>query len=313
MKHRVLEKHLHEFSVEAFVERTGKNLVAKMERQRFSGVVLGASGGVDSLVSAALSLKVREKRNEWRVVGLQMNDSRVKGESYNSEIYRNLGVDLIFSDITSEAIFLEKRFKMPPRWLTTCLMKFILKCAPIKTRRSLVLAIMGDKVPGWVLIHFHLLTLLHKLRIAKLREYATRHDLMVIVCANRTERLLGYFVEKGIDDPEMGDYAPISGLYKCQVIHTARFLGLPEEIISQRPSPGFGRVYDEEIIGPYKLVDQVLGGFELGYTDAEIRGAIEPHAVKWGSKFPLKRTDAYNTQYVQFLRELVILNAQKRH
>lgn len=72
---------------------------------------------------------------------------------------------------------------------------------------------------------FNLLTLLHRLRISKLKEYAARHGLMVIICANRTEGMLGYFVEKGIDDPEMGDYAPISGLYKCQVICTARFLG----------------------------------------------------------------------------------------
>ena len=308
----VLRKHLLDFPVEVFVENTSENLITQMEDKRFRGFVLGASGGIDSLVSAALCLKPIEKRNMWRVVGLQMNDRRVKGESYNTEMYRDLGVDLIESDITSEAIFHEKQSKMPPRWITIRLMKFILRCAPIKTRRHLIMAVKAGTVPGWVLNHFHLLTLLHRLRIAKLKEYAGRHGLMVIICANRTEGMLGYFVEKGIDDPEMGDYAPISGLYKSQVITTAQFLGLSEKIIRQRPSPGFGGIYDEEIIGPYALVDLVLVGLQLGYSDTEITQAICSYDQKRNKNAPLRRKVLFGIQYVEFIRKLVELNVRRK-
>jgi len=308
----VLRKHLLDFPVELFVESTSENLIAQMERKKFRGVVFGASGGVDSLVSAALCLKASEKRNSWRVVGLQMNDTRIKGESYNNEMYRDLGIDLIVSDITAEAISQEKGGGMPPRWLTVCLMKFFLRWTPTMARRRLILALKAGTAPDWALIHFQLLTLLHRLRIERLREYATRNGLMIVICANRTEGTLGYFVEKGIDDPEMGDYAPISGLYKCQVIHTAHFLGLPEKVIRQRPSPGFGGIYDEEIIGPYNLVDLVLVGLELGYPDTEIREAIKAFADKWRKKTFLKIKPSYDIQYVRFLRKLVELNAREK-
>jgi len=308
----VLRKHLLDFPVELFVESTSENLIAQMENKKLRGVVFGASGGIDSLVSTALCLKASEKRNSWRVVGLQMNDTRIKGESYNNEMYRDLGIDLIVSDITAEAIFHEKQSGMPPRWLTVCLMKFFLRWTPTMARRRLILALKAGTAPGWALIHFQLLTLLHRLRISKLKEYAARHGLMVIICANRTEGMPGYFVEKGIDDPEMGDYAPISGLYKCQVIHTARFLGLPEKVIRQRPSPGFGGIYDEEIIGPYGLADLVLVGLQLGYSDIEITQAICSYDQKRNRKAPLRRKVPFGIQYVDFIRKLVELNARRK-
>lgn len=307
-----LGKPFLEFPVEVFVEKVTDSLIEVMERQKSRGVIFGASGGVDSLVSAALCLKSREKINMWRVVGLQMNDRRVKGESYNQEIYRGLGVDLIEKDITSEAISHEKQTKMPPRWLTICLMKFILKYTPIKARRSLILAIKDEKASKCVLIHFLRLTLLHRLRIARLCEYAARNDLMVVICANRTEAMLGYFVEKGIDDPKMGAFAPIAGLYKSQVMRTAQFLGLPERAIHQRPSPGFGGIYDEQIIGPYELVDPVLIGLQLGYSDIQIAQAICPYGKKRNKKIAFRRKNPFGIQYVGFIRKLVELNLRKK-
>jgi len=83
-----------------------------MDRQGFRGAVLCASGGLDSLVTAALCLRARGKRDKWQVVAFQMNDSRIKGELYNAEMYRALGADLIQTDITTEAIDMEKRLGM---------------------------------------------------------------------------------------------------------------------------------------------------------------------------------------------------------
>lgn len=59
---------------------------------------------------------------------------------------------------------------------------------------------------------------------------------MLLICTNLTEVLLGYFVENGVDDIQMGNCAPLSGLYKSRVIGAAAFLGLTQHIIYQRPS-----------------------------------------------------------------------------
>jgi len=308
----ILEKKLYQFPVDLFIKGSAQNLATEINHKGYRGIVLGASGGIDSLVTTALCLKAMEKRYKWKVVALQMNDSRIKGELYNTEMYRSLGADLMQTDITTEAIDMEKDLEMPPRWLTEFLMKLVLRWMPTRSRRWVILAIISGKAPEWVLIHYQLLILLHRLRIARLKEYAIRHELMIVICSNLTESSLGYFVEQGIDDPQMGDYAPLSALYKSQVIRVAQLMGLPENVIHQRPSPGFGGIYDEEIIGPYELVDLVLVGLRLGYSDAEITKAINAHTCKSRKKNPFRRKEPYEIQYVRFIRQLATLNDQKR-
>jgi NAD+ synthase len=307
----ILKKNLFRFPAENLVQRSVEDLLEKMDSQGFGGVVFGASGGIDSLVCAALCLKGREKEDEWRVIGLKMIDSRVKGESYNPEMYGALGADLIDMDITAEAVEAEKRLGMPPRWLAVGLMKLVLKWVPTRARRRVILRIKKGSRSKWAFLHYQLLTNLHRLRITKLNEYAVRHGLMRIVCANRTENLLGFFVEEGIDDPNMGDYAPILDLYKSQVIRVAHWLQLPPRVIRQRPSPGFGGIYDEEIIGPYELVDLVLVGLELGYSDAEIAEALEPLALKL-SQGRTPRGGPFDIQYTRFLRKMTELRARRK-
>ncbi|MBW2003506.1 MAG: hypothetical protein JRI72_02685 [Deltaproteobacteria bacterium] len=308
----ILEKKLLEFPIDLFIKRSAQNLATKIDHKGYRGIVLGASGGIDSLVTTSLCIKAMEKRDKWKMVGLQMNDSRIKGELYNTEMYRSLGTDLMQTDITSEAIDMEKDLGMPPRWLTEFLMKLVLRWMPTRVRKWIILAVISGAAPEYVLTHYQLLILLHRLRIARLKEYASRHGLMIVICSNLTESSLGYFVEQGVDDPQMGDYAPLSALYKSQVVRVAQFMGLPENVMHQRPSPGFGGIHDEEIIGPYELVDLVLVGLQLGYSDVEITKAINAHACKSRKKAPFMRKNPYDIKYVRFIRQLATLNDQKR-
>jgi hypothetical protein len=77
-----------------------------------------------------------------------MNDSRIKGKLYNAEMYRSLGADYIQTSITIEAIDMAKRLGMPPRWLSLCLMKLMLRWVPTKARRRVILAVKAGEVPG---------------------------------------------------------------------------------------------------------------------------------------------------------------------
>ena len=151
------------------------------------------------------------------------------------------------------------------------------------------------------------------MRIVRLKEYARRHGLMPVICSNLTESSLGYFVKQGIDDPKMGEFAPLSTLYKSQVLHLAQFLGLPEEVIDQKPAPGFGGIYDEEIVGPYELVDLILYGLQIGCSDTELIRALVPRTYKWKRKGFFMGKNPYDIQYVRFIRKLATLSDQKRH
>jgi len=306
-----IEEALSNFSPERFVGETTERLQERLKEGRFAGAVFGASGGIDSLLTGTLCLKAARTGCPRPVVGLQMIDSRVKGENYNPHLYRGLGVKLIGIDITGEAIRVERDRRMPPHWLTTCLMKLTLRRTPLTVRRRLILAVKSGGAPGWALTHFERLILLHRLRIRLLREYARQRGLMLIICANRTEAALGYFVEGGIDDPLMGDFAPLASIYKVEVFRVARYLALPEEALRQKPSPGFGGIHDEEIVGPYDLADRVLVGLELGYSDAQIARALQPRVSEEKGGGALRQSRLYDIPYVRFLRSLVELNARK--
>lgn len=305
-----LERAFLEFSPEAFIEKAIGNVLQRVEERGAKGVVLGASGGIDSLVCALLCVKARERGEKWPVAGLQLNDSRIKGESYNAPVYRSMGVNLLEKDITNEAIQREREFFAFPRMLISFMMKLVLRSTPVQIKRNIILAVKGGTAPRWITCHYHLLTLLHRIRIHKLREFASRYRYLAVVCSNLTEADLGYFVEEGIDDPSMGDHAPVSQCYKSQVFRVAKCLGLPRRVLEQRPSPGFGGVYDDEIIGPYEWVDKVLLGIKMGLSDREITESIITEAGKIRSATCKEKL--HGLGYVRFVRRLMQLSKDKK-
>ncbi len=296
------EESLARFDPAEFVLSCRKYLRSVVRKNTKNGIVFGASGGIDSLVTAALCARAKDGM-EWPVAGLQMTDSRIRGENYHPGAYRNLGVELIQEDITGEAVQQKKDFHLPSRRVTLFFMKLVLRQLPVRVRRWLILQVKSGSAPRWAMNHLELLTLHHRIRIARLKAFAVERGLVVVICANRTEAMLGYFVEQGVDDTRMGDAAPIAGLYKTQVIAVARYLGLPAEIIAQRPSPGFGGIYDEEILGPYELVDPILAGFDLGYSNEKI--------ARWAASGSHGPGPPEAARYVRFLRAFSRCAAQK--
>ncbi|MCF8109095.1 MAG: hypothetical protein K9J81_08895 [Desulfohalobiaceae bacterium] len=293
-----VEEKLSTFSAREEAEKVVAHLLETLKRRKASGFVFGAGGGVDSFVCAALCLQVRSRDEPVSVQGLQLNDTRIHGEAYNSEIYRRLGVKLIQQDITDEIRDWERESYLLPRMVSGGLARLILRHAPEQMRRRIILAVVKGTAPQPALLHFRRLTIPHRIRIARLREYAETEQRVLIVCTNLSEATLGFFVESGVDDLSMGDYAPLAGYYKTQVYRLAEYLDLPARILEQQPSPGFGGVSDADIIGPYAMVDHVLWGFAHGYSNETI---AEWLAGKHGSIIG-DTTDVL--EHVQFLREM---------
>ena len=80
---------------------------------------------------------------------------------------------------------------------------------------------------------------------------------LVLGTGNKTELLMGYFTKYGDGGV---DVLPIGGLYKTQVFQLARFLAIPNRIISKAPSAGLwaGQTDEEELGLSYDLLDQIL-------------------------------------------------------
>lgn len=110
-----------------------------------------------------------------------------------------------------------------------------------------------------------------RLRMLTLYYFANRLKYLVVGAANRDELSLGYFTKYGDGGV---DIAPLGNLLKREVRELARFLGIPQEIISKPPSAGLwpGQTDEEELGISYEEIDRYLGG---GGASDEIKKQIE--------------------------------------
>lgn len=148
-------------------------------------------------------------------------------------------------------------------------------------------------------------------RMSILYDISQFEKALVIGTGNKAEYYLGYFTLWGD-----GSYAinPIGDLYKCEVRQLARYIGVPEKIISKAPSAGLWITQtDEEELGySYGEIDELLynivdlkstkeklldRGFELNFVE-NILHRIEnsefkrlppyiikiPHEIKYADK-----------------------------
>ncbi|MEW6716241.1 MAG: NAD(+) synthase [Chloroflexota bacterium] len=109
----------------------------------------------------------------------------------------------------------------------------------------------------------------HIWRRRVLEEEARLNNWLLLGAANRTEWLTGWFVKGGVDDLP---FQPLKGLYKTQVRQLAAFLGVPEAIRSQSPSPDMVKgITDEHGLGMcYEKIDLALDYLEGGLTEEEL-------------------------------------------
>ena len=103
-----------------------------------------------------------------------------------------------------------------------------------------------------------------RVRAALLYHFANTHNAIVIGTSNKTEIVLGYFTKYG--DGAV-DIEVIGELYKTEVYKLARFLQLPEAILSKPPSAELfhGHTDESELGGTYEEIDKILRQIEKEY------------------------------------------------
>lgn len=187
-----------------------------------SGAVIGLSGGIDSSLTAYLSVEALGPEN---VMGLLLPEKGLTSEHDIDdalEVVKILGIKHEIIEISPVLSAFSKN--------VSCFDKTALSAnGNLKARTRMCI------------LYYH----------------ANLMRRMVVGTGNRTELLLGYFTKYGDGGV---DIEPLGGLYKTQVRGLARSMGIPSSIIDKTPTAGLWKDQtDEGELGvTYEIADRIL-------------------------------------------------------
>jgi NAD+ synthase (glutamine-hydrolysing) len=108
-----------------------------------------------------------------------------------------------------------------------------------------------------------------RMRMIALFDLAAKYRALPIGTGNKTERLLGYFTWHADDSPPIN---PLGDLFKTQVWALARFLGVPDVIVSKPASADLieGQTDEVDFGINYAKADEILNWLVNGYGPSDI-------------------------------------------
>src|SRR5699024_2711517 len=224
--------------MEKLVQDIVKWLQQRVEESGTKGLIVGLSGGLDSSVVAYLMKRAYPDDSLAVIMPIQSNPvdmEHAKAVVEGSQIHHTT-VDLT-----------ETHEKM---------MKTIKKATAIdewnKTNEQSADA-----------------NLRARLRMSTLYTLATNYNYLVVGTDNAAEWLTGYFTKYGDGGV---DIQPIIDMTKREVAEMARYLGVPAEIIENKPSADLwrGQTDEDEMGTSYDMMDDYLDRIEIPEEDKSI-------------------------------------------
>jgi NAD+ synthase len=232
----------------AEVERICERIRRYLSAARRKGIVVAVSGGIDSSVVAALSVRAL---GPDRVFALHLpeEESSTDTLSYSTELTDWLGVESVAENITpiltaagcyrrrDDAI----RSVIPEfgaDWKSKIVLPSVVDSDALRLFSVVAQSPDGEQVTARLTSAAYLEIVAasnFKQRTRKMLEYyhADRLNYAVAGTPNRLEYDQGFFVKLG---DGAADIKPIAHLYKTQVYALAAFLGVPESIRSRQPT-----------------------------------------------------------------------------
>ncbi len=250
------------------------------------GIVIGLSGGIDSAVAGALSVKAIGPKRVYGVL-LPERDSSPKSHDYGRKSAESLGIEYSTVEITpilERYGVYSKRDAVVKKYFPELIgeYKFRLTLPQDLLDRDRINAYSLDvqKEDGSIvsarLSHSDYLEMMacndikQRTRMTALYYEAERRNYIVCGTTNRAETAQGFFVKFGDGGV---DIEPLTPLYKNQVIQLGRHLGVPKEILSRTPSPDTYsfEVSDKDFFFclPYDTVDMLLYSQEHSISKEE--------------------------------------------
>ena len=265
---------------------------------RRKGVVLGLSGGIDSSVVAALSVRAL---GQDRVLALLMPERESSGESLilGRLCAGHLGINTLVEDITP---LLEGAgcYRRRDEMIRTVIPDYGLdyKCKIVlpgllEGESYRIFSVVAQAPDGRQIkarltpeaYHGVVAATNFKQRVRKMMEYyhADRMNYAVLGTPNRLEYDQGFFVKNGDGS---ADLKPIAHLYKTQVYQLAEYLGVPEDIRSRPPTTdtySMSQSQEEFYFSlPYDKMDLCLYGKNHGVPAVDVARAarLTPEQVE---------------------------------
>jgi len=246
---------------------------------RRKGAVVGISGGIDSALSATLSVKAFGKE---RVLGLILPEKESSPMSvlFAEQLAHWLGIRVEVIEITPilEALGVyQKREgivkKYFPQFSNGCKFKLVIsKDSLHREGLNVFYLVVIDEKGETRRVRLSLQDYLEmvaatdmkqRTRMIHLYYQAEKNNYAVVGTTNKSELLQGFFVKYG---DGWVDIEPIAHLYKTQVYQLSQSLGIPQPIIDRVPSPDTwsAEVSDEEFYFklPYPQLDLLLYAYE---------------------------------------------------
>jgi len=191
------------------------------ERPTFKGVILGMSGGKDSLICAALCIRALGAN---KVFGVLMPNGEQSDIQDAFETIKHLGIESTVANIGKAYDAMVETIK----------------------------ATTGD------LSRTTLINIPSRLRMATLYAIAQERQLLVCCTSNLSEATIGYTTKWG---DNIGDFAPILHLTKTEVVEVGLSLGLPPDLVKKEPADGLSGLTDEQSFGfSYIELDNYIRG-----------------------------------------------------
>jgi len=267
-----------------------RDVVAKQFHKR--GAVLGVSGGIDSSVCLALSVKAFGPE---RVVGLAMpeEDSNPESEMLANDLSKQFGTELILEDMTAAVAGFgtyTRRDEMiknvfpeftPEYKAKIVLPDDLMEKETLNIFQLTIIAPDGIQQTKRIPLKEYLQIVAasnfkQRSRMAMEYYHADRLNYVVIGTGNKNEHDQGFFVKWGDGG---ADIKPIAHLYKTQVYQLAKYLDIPEDIQNRIPTTDTysAECTQEEFFYrvPFDIADTVWLGMERNVPVAEIAKALD--------------------------------------
>jgi NAD+ synthase len=197
-------------------------LVTEIEKTGLKKAVLGLSGGLDSALVAALAARALGKEN---VTGILMPYKTSSSKSVEDalKVVENTGINSLRIEISAVVDTFAANNMTNPDF----------------SRKGRLGNIMA------------------RTRMMTLFDFSAANGAIVLGTGNKSEIELGYFTMFGDGASAIN---PIGSLYKTDIFEFARFLGLPESVITKAPSADLfeGQTDEGEIGYSYIQMDPVI-------------------------------------------------------
>lgn len=208
-------------------EQTVLWLRERVQAAGAKGTIFGLSGGLDSAVVAALC----QRAFPDTTVGVMMPcHSDPDDVALSRELAETLGLDV-------------RELDLGPVWET--MIAELENIAPLEAEASAdALRLARANVKP-------------RLRMTSLYYLATRLNALVIGTDNLSELTIGYFTKYGDGGV---DLMPIAHLTKGEVKELALYLGVPQSIVTRKPTAGLwdGQTDEDEMGFTYDVIDNYL-------------------------------------------------------